>query len=70
MRTVNAYLEKAAAFDQLAAHAANDLIRSSYINIAKGYRELAENRKVHLQELANAMVASKGSASPPGTPDT
>jgi hypothetical protein len=66
MRTVNAYLEKAAAFDQLAAHAANDLIRSSYIDIAKGYRELAENRKLHLHELAAAMVQAKEAAPPSG----
>jgi hypothetical protein len=59
MRTVNAYLEKAAAFEQLAAHAANDLIRKSYLDIAKGYRDLAENRRLHLHELAAAIVKAQ-----------
>lgn len=59
MRTVNAYLEKAAAFEQLAGSAATDLIRKSYLDIAKGYRELADNRRLHLGELAKAITASR-----------
>jgi hypothetical protein len=56
MRTIVEYLEKAAAFDQLAAGAANDLIRNSYIELAKAYRDLAENRRMHLTELAEAIA--------------
>ncbi|MBN8957213.1 MAG: hypothetical protein J0H17_11695 [Rhizobiales bacterium] len=63
MRTVNAYLEKAAAFEQLAAHAANDLIRKSYLDLAKGYRDLAENRRLHLHELAAAIVKAQADSS-------
>jgi hypothetical protein len=41
-----------------------DLIRSSYVDIAKGYRELAENRKLRLQELATALVQANKNADP------
>ncbi len=36
MRTVGLFLEKAAAFDQLAAHAPNDVTRAAYREIAAG----------------------------------
>ena len=45
MRTVAEYLEKAEAFQQLAAIAATDLLRASYLDLACGYRELAEQRR-------------------------
>jgi hypothetical protein len=59
MRTVGLFLEKAAAFDQLAAHAPNDVTRAAYREIAAGYRDLAANRKIHIQELAAAIAARK-----------
>jgi hypothetical protein len=45
MRTVAEYLEKAETFQQLAAIATNDLLRTSYLDLAHGYRELAEQRQ-------------------------
>jgi hypothetical protein len=45
MRTVAEYLEKADAFQQLAAIATTDLLRTSYLDLARGYRELAEQRR-------------------------
>jgi hypothetical protein len=45
MRTVAEYLEKADAFQQLAAIATNDLLRTSYLDLARGYQELAEQRR-------------------------
>lgn len=44
MRTVEEYLEKAKAFEELVAAAANDLIRASYADIARAYRDLARER--------------------------
>ncbi len=69
MRTVNAYLEKACGVRTIGSPRPNDLIRSSYIDIAKGYRELAEKRKVHLRELAAAMVKAKENAAPSSGPE-
>jgi hypothetical protein len=45
MPTVAEYLEKADAFQQLAAIATTDLLRTSYLDLARGYRELAEQRR-------------------------
>jgi hypothetical protein len=44
MRTVAEYLEKAEAFETLAATPTTDL-KTSYLELARGYRELAEQRQ-------------------------
>jgi hypothetical protein len=44
MRTAAELLEKAEAFEALAARAKDDLLRSTYLDIAKNYRELAQLR--------------------------
>jgi hypothetical protein len=53
MRTVAEYLEKAEAFQQLAAIATTDLLRTSYLDLARGYRELAEQRQRLLNRSAD-----------------
>jgi hypothetical protein len=45
VRTAAELLEKAQAFDALAATAQNDLLRATYLEIAKNYRELAQLRE-------------------------
>jgi hypothetical protein len=42
MRTAAELLEKAEAFEALAASAKDDLLRATYFDIAKNYRELAQ----------------------------
>jgi hypothetical protein len=44
MRTAAELLEKAEAFEALAASAKDDLLRATYLDIAKNYRELAQLR--------------------------
>lgn len=61
MRTVAEYLEKAAAFEQLAGAAATDLIRATYRDLAKAYRDLAKDRTAHIQEFKDAPQPSQGS---------
>jgi len=43
MRTVAELLEKAEAFEQLAATAGNDLLRASYADLARAYRDVAKD---------------------------
>jgi hypothetical protein len=45
VRTAAELLEKAQAFDALAATAQNDLLRATYLEIANNYRELAQLRE-------------------------
>jgi hypothetical protein len=52
MRTVAEYLEKAEAFEVLAAAASDELLRTSYRDLAHGYRNLAEQRRAFLADRA------------------
>lgn len=54
MRAVAEYLEKAEAFEQLATLAPNELLSSSYRDLAKAYCDLAKDRHGHVERLGSA----------------
>ena len=68
MRTAAELLEKAQAFDALAASAQNDLLRATYLDIAKNYRELAELRAERPSGSAKARAAAIGRPRKPRVP--
>jgi hypothetical protein len=66
MRTVAEYLEKAEAFQQLAAIATSDLLRTSYLDLARGYRDLAEQRRRLLSQSEDEGSLERYMAGVPG----
>ena len=62
MRTVEEYLEKAEALETLATTAANDLLRSTYLDLARGYRDLARERRTFLELSGDEVPRADGVA--------